>query len=88
MESIGIRELKQNASEVIARVARGEWLIVTDRGRPVAQISPIRTSALSQMLESGQIRPPSLDFDDLPPPRPATRGKTLSQEIIDERRED
>ena len=41
MESVGIRELKQNASEVVSRVERGETIRITVQGRPVAQLSPI-----------------------------------------------
>ncbi|NBO67964.1 MAG: type II toxin-antitoxin system prevent-host-death family antitoxin [Actinobacteria bacterium] len=37
MREVGIRALKQNASEVIADVALGETIVVTDRGRQVAQ---------------------------------------------------
>ncbi|MSY48009.1 MAG: type II toxin-antitoxin system prevent-host-death family antitoxin, partial [Actinobacteria bacterium] len=36
MRQVGIRALKQNASEVIAEVTNGETIVITDRGRPVA----------------------------------------------------
>lgn len=41
MESVGIRELKQNASEVVARAEKGETITITVQGRPVAKIVPI-----------------------------------------------
>ncbi len=41
MESVGIRELKQNASEVVARAEAGETITITVQGRPVAKIVPI-----------------------------------------------
>jgi len=88
MTSIGIRELKQNASEVIARVARGEWLIVTDRGRPVAQLSPVAASPLDRLRDAGRVIDASNDIADLPPPVKAPRGVSLSRLIIDERRDD
>lgn len=37
---VGIRELRQNLSVYLRRVAQGEHLIVTDRNRPVAQLGP------------------------------------------------
>lgn len=43
MSTVGIRALKQNASEVVARAARGETIEITDRGKPVAKIVPLRT---------------------------------------------
>jgi prevent-host-death family protein len=39
---VGIRELKQHLSEYLERVARGEVIRVTDRGRPKALITAIR----------------------------------------------
>lgn len=38
---IGIRDLKARLSEHIERVARGEIITVTSRGRRVAQIVPV-----------------------------------------------
>lgn len=57
MEHIGIRELKQNASAVVARVAAGETVVVTDRRRPVAQLSSLPQSPLDQMRAAGSVRP-------------------------------
>ncbi|HCO03412.1 MAG TPA: prevent-host-death family protein, partial [Actinobacteria bacterium] len=34
MASVGIRELRQRASELLRRVEAGETIEVTDRGRP------------------------------------------------------
>lgn len=40
MKSVGIRELKQNASQVLAQVENGESFIVTVQGREVGRIVP------------------------------------------------
>lgn len=40
METVGVRELKQNASQVLARVEQGESFTVTVAGREVAQLVP------------------------------------------------
>ena len=40
MASIGVRELRQRASELLRRVEQGETIEVTDRGRRVAILSP------------------------------------------------
>lgn len=88
MNTIGIRELKQNASEVIKRVSAGEWLVVTDRGRPVAQISPINSSALGRLVDAGQVRLATGEVSSLPAPLKSPRGVSLAQMIIDERRGD
>lgn len=43
MSTIGVRELRQNASEILREVEAGEAATVTVAGRPVAEIVPIRT---------------------------------------------
>ncbi|WP_202399126.1 type II toxin-antitoxin system Phd/YefM family antitoxin [Gordonia mangrovi] len=44
MSEVGIRALKQNAPAVVAQAAAGETVIITDRGWPVAQLTPIPAS--------------------------------------------
>ena len=39
-ESVGVRELRQNLSRYLARVKKGEALVVTERGREVARLVP------------------------------------------------
>lgn len=41
MTSVGLRELKQNPSEVVARAEAGETIVITVQGRPVAQLMPL-----------------------------------------------
>ncbi len=59
MERIGIRELRQHASRYLARVARGERIEVTDRGRPVAMLVPVEDDPWEMLLASGRVTPPS-----------------------------
>lgn len=40
MKSVGVRELKQNASQVMAQVENGESFVVTVQGREVGRIVP------------------------------------------------
>lgn len=53
-ETVGIRELRQQASALLHRVARGEVISVTDRGRPVARIVPLSGTALQQLVLEGR----------------------------------
>lgn len=69
MTSVGVRELRQRASELLRRVEAGETIEITDRGRPVALLSPIPEGGpYAQMLASGEIVRAKLEFDDLPEP--------------------
>ena len=56
MERIGVRELNQNTSQVLARVSGGETIEITDRGQPVARLVPIgdETSTLARLVASGR----------------------------------
>ena len=45
METVGIRELKTHLSRHLRRVRSGARLMVTERGRSIATISPVETPA-------------------------------------------
>ena len=47
MPEVTIRELRNRGGEVVDRVAAGERLTVTRDGRPVAELSPYRSTPLS-----------------------------------------
>jgi prevent-host-death family protein len=55
MDSIGVRELRQNASVYLARVKAGETLEVTDRGTPIALLTPVPEDPIEQLYASGQL---------------------------------
>ena len=69
MASIGVRELRQRASELLRRVEQGETIEVTDRGRPVAILSPPPDgNPLARLRALGDVEPAKGDLDDLPEP--------------------
>lgn len=78
MTEVGIRALKQNASAVVAEAASGELITITDRGRPVAQITAIPASGLRRLEASGRARVARRSPRDLPLPEP---GPNLSAEL-------
>ena len=59
MESIGVRELRQNASHYLSRVAAGELIEVTERGRPVARLVPITDDPWQDLINAGEVVPGS-----------------------------
>lgn len=86
MAQVGIRALKQNASAVVAGVAAGESVTITDRGRPVARMTAIPVSRLEGLLESGHARPPRRRLADLPAPEDGpSLSATLAAMRDDER---
>jgi len=85
MDTIGVRELRQNASVYLRRVASGESILVTDRGQPVAMlVPPPRHETLHQRLvASGELIPaerPGMSAL-LGPPLPAKAGPSASDEL-------
>jgi prevent-host-death family protein len=46
MNRVTIRELRNHGREVIERVAAGEQLVVTRNGRAVAELRPLRRTAI------------------------------------------
>jgi prevent-host-death family protein len=69
MQRIGVRELRQHASRYLALVARGERIEVTDRGRPVAMLVPVRGELWDDLRTSGRVIQPAeaADVADEPP---------------------
>jgi prevent-host-death family protein len=53
INKVGIRELRQQASAILKRVAAGEVVEVTDHGHPIARIVPLRPSVLDQLVVEG-----------------------------------
>lgn len=52
-------ELNQQTARVLARVTAGEHLTVTDRGRPIAELTPPAETAWTRMIASGRVRLPT-----------------------------
>lgn len=56
MDRVGVRDLKQNASRLLARVKAGETLEVTEYGRPVALLTPVGLDDdYERLVEAGEI---------------------------------
>lgn len=83
MKSVGIRELRQRASQVIRDVERGETFEVTDRGRPVARLTPLPESTpLEQLRAAGETIRPTRSMRDLPEPPPLAPGEEPPSEVL------
>ena len=44
MDTVGAFDAKTNFSALLARVERGEQIVITRRGKPVARLMPIATA--------------------------------------------
>ena len=89
---LGLREANQRFSKAIRAVRAGKEVILTERGRPIAVIKPIRDedaqdATLRAMVDEGLITPAARSG---PMPTPSWRpvkvkGKPLSRTVIEDR---
>jgi prevent-host-death family protein len=83
MKTIGIRELRQHASHVLRLAEHGETFRVTDRGRPLALIVPLRThDALEELRVAGDVSTPHGSIGELPAPLAIPRGATPPSKVL------
>lgn len=87
---VGIRELRQNLSVHLRKVKQGESLEVTERGQPVALLTPLpeRMSARERLIAAGRIRPGRGHVSDLGSPLEGVRVKMPASQALDEQREE
>lgn len=98
METVGIRELKNRLSAYVRKVEAGDVVIVTDRGRIVAELvppghgghRPDTPPGLLEMARRGELRLPTRPNDPslYGPMPPVDLGDETVQDMLDWLRED
>jgi prevent-host-death family protein len=88
MASVGVRELRQRASELLRRVADGESIEITDRGRAIAVLVPLPDDPLARLQAAGDLMPAEGDLNDLPPPLPLEPGSEAPSSVLARLRRD
>jgi prevent-host-death family protein len=90
-ERVGIRELRQYLSVYVKRIREeGRTYEVTERGEPVARLTPLEDrpmSLIEQMIADGRITPATRRIENLPPPVKLP-GRPLSEVLQEMRDED
>lgn len=89
MTTVGVRELRQRASELLRQVEGGETVEVTDRGRPVALLTPITGDGpLARLRRTGEVVAATEDFKDLPEPLELPDGAEPASAVLARLRRD
>lgn len=57
MKSYGVRELRQNATDILREIARGETVIITSNGHPVAHMTAPISDPWSALIAAGEVTP-------------------------------
>ena len=89
METIGVRELRQNASRYLRLVKAGQRVAVTERGELIAYLVPAdepRGSILDRLEAAGQLHRAVGSILDVPEPEPLPPGSRPLSEILEEMR--
>lgn len=89
MTTVGVRELRQQASVLLERVAAGEVVEITNHGRPVARLVPVRPGGRTreQLVAEGDLVPGTGSVLDITPVR-RPRGVPPTERLLSELRED
>jgi prevent-host-death family protein len=87
VRTVGLKTLKNKLSEYVRAAASGETVLVTDRGRVVAEIVPHKPEAgltpfQQKGVREGWLMPAKRPFAPLPPRDPIS-GYTLEQLLAD-----
>ena len=91
MKTIGVRELRQRASEYLKAVEAGDSFEITAHGRPIALLVQARTASRRDLLMArGRLSPARGDLLDLgapvkPKTGPPTPTETLAAARASER---
>jgi prevent-host-death family protein len=92
MRTVGSRELKNRLGRYLGLVGKGETIIVTDRGKPVARLvppepEPKATYSIEDVLKrleaEGHLRRGTGKFRPFKPV--VTRGKPASRMVLEDR---
>ena len=93
MSTVGIRELKNRLTYYLRRTKKGEEVIVTERGKPIALIQPIHSAEQIGTLEARLAKVAAQGFLTLPTRSPLKKvhqakvsGVPLSRMILEDRR--
>lgn len=93
MRAVGLKVLKNKLSEYVRLAGGGETILVTDRDRVVAEISPPREgrselladARLADLIRKGVIRPPLRRWTDPPRGAPVSTLEELLRELDEDR---
>jgi prevent-host-death family protein len=93
MSTVGVKALKDRLTHYLRQSKRGEEVVVTERGRPIAVIHPIRAAEPAVRLDARLARLADQGLITLPVAKTSKKvrkiriaGRPLSRTILDERR--
>ena len=89
MNSVGVRDLRDNLSAYLRRVREGELLVITDRGKPIGELGPAaggRNAARARALVRTGVASWSGGKPKGLPHAPRPQAGLVSDAVIEDRR--
>lgn len=86
--SVGVRELKARLSAYLRQVKRGATLVITEHGKPVGLIVPLRPSVEGRLEELAQAGLLAWSGQGLGPRQPVARTsgpRTVADLLLEDR---
>ncbi len=95
MEKVSISKLKNELSAYLKKVEAGQTVIVTDRNKPVAQLTAVTggqgdDARIAALIAQGVLTParlPPLSVEEILRRRPVVPGAGVLEALLEERRE-
>jgi prevent-host-death family protein len=85
---VSVSNLRAQLSDWLGRVQRGEDVVITDRGTPVAKIVRVKASALLEDLErDGLVARPSSDARPRAGESPRVHAKQSVADLVSDQRD-
>lgn len=84
----GIRELKRRLSAYMRRVKAGETIVITEYGKPVARLVPIRESLIEEvetLVQSGIVAWSGQQLAKRAPIASVRGGKGVAELLLEDR---
>ncbi len=93
MSTVGVKALKDRLTHYLRQSKRGEEVVVTERGKPIAVIQPIQAAEPAVSLDARLARLADQGLVTLPVAKASKKvrkiriaGRQLSKTILDDRR--
>ena len=86
--TVGIRELKARLSSYVQQVKDGATLVITEHGKPVGLVVPMKPSAETQvqeLIQTGLVAWSGHKLDSLTPPAQVSNSQTVAELLLEDR---
>ena len=85
MQTVGLREFKTHFGEYMNRARRGEHIVITDRGREVAELGPLSAARRAMLAHRREGRVSWSGGKPAGLRGHSARGKSVAETLLEDR---